>query len=358
MLALLAGNVDQIGQMLGLIVVSMTIVFMIAAARVPLDSSKLGRGLLPNVPGGASVTVLSMMGTTCIPFNTFLAASMTRGVTLGQMRRGVAFASVMTAIISMLIVVIGSDIEIQDDKEFGVEDLGYRIGESLGDEIKVLFCIGLYAAAYSSAITVALGAALSAKQVFFDGREKEELPPAQCGCTANARWDSTGLYFRGVLAACVGFGVLVSAAGLPTVEVIIVAQVVNGLLLPAITVCLYVCRNATDLVPVPPGLLNNVLLLICVFVTLFLAFHLIMDELSLAAASAQAGNSTNGTNAAGLHGTYGPARAADAADAADPEGAWGAEVNVGTAAGLAAVSTAAVAFYTHRGRGDAYEVVG
>ena len=70
------GNIDQIGQALGVVIMSMTIVFAVSAGFVEVDGNAFGNGLLPNIPAGGSVTVLSMMATTCIPFNMFLAASM------------------------------------------------------------------------------------------------------------------------------------------------------------------------------------------------------------------------------------------------------------------------------------------
>lgn len=39
---------------------------------------------------------------------------------------------------------------------FTIEDLGNQIEESLGFPAKVVFCVGLYAAAYSSALTCPL----------------------------------------------------------------------------------------------------------------------------------------------------------------------------------------------------------
>ena len=147
---------------------------------VPIEASDFGHGLLPNIPStpaGGSVTVLSMIATTCIPFNMFLAASMSETATMGQMKRGIAFASLLTALISVLIVVIGSDIDVPKDEDFGVEDLGYAIYDKLGSVAQICFCIGLYAAAYSSAITIPLGAALTAQQIFLEGRFQDHASP-------------------------------------------------------------------------------------------------------------------------------------------------------------------------------------
>ena len=40
--------------------------------------------------------------------------------------------------------------------DFTIQDLGDQIEESLGFPAKVVFCVGLYAAAYSSALTCPL----------------------------------------------------------------------------------------------------------------------------------------------------------------------------------------------------------
>jgi hypothetical protein len=59
------------------------------------------------------------------------------------MTRGIAFASVMTAIISILIVIIGSDITVEEGEEFNVGDLGEAIYDKLGKVPQVSkVCVG------------------------------------------------------------------------------------------------------------------------------------------------------------------------------------------------------------------------
>ena len=65
-------------------------------------------------------------------------------------------------------------------QDFEIEDLGTLIGDTLGHGAKVLFCVGLYAAAYSSAITCPLGSALTAQQV---NRHLALPPPQHQRCT-------------------------------------------------------------------------------------------------------------------------------------------------------------------------------
>ena len=73
---------------------------------------------------------------------------------------------------------------------------------------------------------------------------------------------------------------VVSSSPVSTVGVIILAQVINGLLLPIISICLALCINDETIVAAPPSVLGNILLMAVVYVTLFLAFHLIADEVA------------------------------------------------------------------------------
>jgi Mn2+/Fe2+ NRAMP family transporter len=363
---LIKGDIDQIGQALGVVVVLMGIIFGVTAETVEVQTHQIGGGFAPSIPTGSADTVLSMMATTAIPFNVFLAASMTEGsVNLPQMKRGIAFASMLTAIISILIVIVGSGIESEED--FTVEGLGTQIGISVGETAKDLFCVGLYAAAFSSMITVALGAALAAQQIFepkeareersfaasgaldpasgalgvscasgaLEGRKSAPLllhvhgsnpannstplnptlgatsgplevpldaplysptdgvsalvhgsaaaaaahadtpPGSHAGCTNP--WRTKGPRFQGTMVAIVAISVIVAASNADTVAVISLAQVVNGILLPFLASCLFVCMNDPDLMPTPT-LCENVQLLLSVVVTLLLAWNVVIER--------------------------------------------------------------------------------
>jgi Mn2+/Fe2+ NRAMP family transporter len=332
LLALFKGDVDQIGQVLGVVVILMGIVFGVTAETIEVATHQIGGGFVPSIPSGSADTVLSMMATTAIPFNVFLAASMTEGsANLPQMKRGIAFASTLTCIISILIVIVGSGIESEED--FTVEGLGEQIGISVGDTAKDLFCIGLYAAAFSSMITVALGAALCAQQIFEEEQARDErsfasgalnpnsgalsgavsgaldiearksaplllhvhgsnrtnptidtlegdTPHSPDGTTgvsalvdgsaaaaaahgqlddgtaagyepARNPWDSNGWRFNGIMIMIVGISVIVGGSNADTVTVITLAQVVNGILLPFLAACLYLCMNDRSMMPAP-----------------------------------------------------------------------------------------------------------
>lgn len=118
LIALFLGDVETLGTALGVCVVAMAVLFGICAATVSVDAREFGTGLVvPRIPAGSSVTVLSLVSTTAVPFNVFLAASMcSKTASLGSMQRGIGFAAFMTATISILIVVVGSAITIPPDR--------------------------------------------------------------------------------------------------------------------------------------------------------------------------------------------------------------------------------------------------
>jgi manganese transport protein len=326
--ALLWGDVDQIGAALGVIVLAMMVIFAVTAGYVNVPAREFGLGLIPNFPSGSSITVLSLVATTCLPFNVFLAASLCGDASGGEMRRGIGFASTITAIISVLLVLIGSDITIPLDADFAVEDLGNQIGDNLGFEAKVLFCIGLYAAAYSSAITCPLGAALTAEQILYDDRTSLssgttasrvteysvlDAKPAAAGVLTAPlswswlqKWQRGGLFFRGSLFISVGVSIVISSANMDTVSVILFAQVVNGLLLPFVATSLFLCLNDPAIMPRPVLVRDNVLMLVCVGITIFLASYLVLDQISLLVAGRLETEDIN----------------------EDGEGAWSTELNI------------------------------
>jgi Mn2+/Fe2+ NRAMP family transporter len=163
---LFKGNVDKIGKALGIVVLLMVVTFGITAGEIgtagDLDMASFVQGLLiPALPGGSGDTVLAMIATTCLPANLFLASSLAEGYKVPQMRKGVAFATAMAALISVLIVIVGAPIDINDGEAFQIEDLSAKITESVGRVARDVFCIGLFAASFSSAITIALSAAVA-----------------------------------------------------------------------------------------------------------------------------------------------------------------------------------------------------
>jgi hypothetical protein len=65
LIALFLGDVDTLGKALGVCVVAMAVLFGICAATVTVSPGEFGRGLVvPLIPPGSSITVLSLVSTT------------------------------------------------------------------------------------------------------------------------------------------------------------------------------------------------------------------------------------------------------------------------------------------------------
>jgi Mn2+/Fe2+ NRAMP family transporter len=162
---LVFGDVDSISTALGMVVLVMTVVFGIAAGSIGMDGGSFAAGMVPNIPEGAEVIVLSIIGTTAIPFNLFLASSLAAGYTTAEMQRGVGFSTFMAALVSVLIIVVGSGVEVPVGHAFTVNDLCNLLRDKVGQGAMVFVAVGLFAAAFSSALAVALGASLCAQEL-------------------------------------------------------------------------------------------------------------------------------------------------------------------------------------------------
>ena len=135
----------------------------------------------------------------------------------------------------------------------------------------------------------------------------------------------------------------VSAGNVPTIPVIFTAQIINGFLLPCLTVCLFLCLNDTNVMPaaVAPTVVENVVLLFCVTFTIFLAGHLLLEEAAKILGSGDStvprGNTTG--NATG-----------NATDTISGD-AWGTDVNFGVAGAGSLIGAAVLAFKVYGPKG-------
>ena len=108
------------------------------------------------------------MATTAIGFNVFLAGSMAKDRKKPKAQKGIAFA---TFRVSSLILIVGSSTKNIGD-EFHISQMAESIGDQLPDGGQEIFSIGFIAAALSSMMTCALGAAVTANTVLSEPDKK------------------------------------------------------------------------------------------------------------------------------------------------------------------------------------------
>jgi hypothetical protein len=165
------GDVNTISVGLGLVVLMMATMFAVSAGEIGVDFVALGEGLKPSIPEGGAILALSMIGTTALPYNLFLASSLASKNTVASMQTGLAFSTSIAAIASTLIIIVGSAVTEPADMEFSIADLQQVLRTSVGDEAVIAFSLGLFAAAFSAALGVALGAGLSIQSLLSNGME-------------------------------------------------------------------------------------------------------------------------------------------------------------------------------------------
>jgi Mn2+/Fe2+ NRAMP family transporter len=247
-----SGTAAQISRALGLVVASMGVAFVVTAIRLGPDLGALFAGaVLPPVPAGAEVLALGLVGTTVVPYNLFLGAGLARGQALAEMRLGLIVAIALGGVISLAVMVVGSG--LAGPMQF--DALASMLRERLGPGGQVLFAFGLFAAGFSSAVTAPLAAALTV----------QSLTQALGDTRGNLRSPRMRSVWMGVLAIGIAFGV----SGLRPVPVIVLAQALNGLVLPLVAVLvLHAVNDRARLGPVAiNGLVANLLGLGCVAVT-------------------------------------------------------------------------------------------
>jgi len=218
---LASGSPARIARLLAVLVALMGAGFLVTAAVLAPPIGKIAAGLaVPSIPEGAALTVVALIGTTVVPYNLFLGSSLARGASLGETRFGLGVAVGLGGIITLAVVIVGSAL----DGEFAFERLEALLSARLGAWAGAGLALGLFAAGLSSAVTAPLAAAVTVRGLLADADD--------------ARWLATGWRFRGtwgaVLAAGIGFGM----AEVRPVPAIVLAQALNGLLLPVVAVFL------------------------------------------------------------------------------------------------------------------------
>ncbi|EDM43137.1 Mn2+/Fe2+ transporter, NRAMP family protein [unidentified eubacterium SCB49] len=218
------GNYKTIERALVSLVIVMSLSFLIAAVLTQPSISEFLKGLLiPSIPDESLLLIVGLIGTTVVPYNLFLHASLVkeRWKTVGDLkaaRKDVYVSIVLGGLVSMGIIVCGA--AIQQSEITNAADLAKGLEPLFGAYAKYFLSIGLFAAGITSAITAPLAAAYVAS-----------------GCFG---WEDAikSAKFKAVWITILLIGVVFSSVGFKSIEVIQFAQFANGLLLPIVAIFL------------------------------------------------------------------------------------------------------------------------
>jgi len=214
------GNYKLLERMLVGLVVLMSLAFIITAIATKPDLGALFKGsFIPSFPDDSLLTIVAIVGTTVVPYNLFLHASLVsekwKSVhVLKDVRRDTIVAIILGGLVSMAIIVCAAALENQQILNGG--DLAKSLEPVFGDYARYLIGIGLAAAGLTSAITAPLAAAFVVQ-----------------GCMGWKR-DMKAGRFRLVWGSILLLGIVFSSLGYKPIEIIQFAQVANGILLPVV----------------------------------------------------------------------------------------------------------------------------
>lgn len=246
---LFAGNARIVARILGLVVALMGVAFLTCAVKMAPAIGEIMKGALaPSIPAGSGMLALGLVGTTVVPYNLFLGSGLARGQRIEDARFGLAVAIPLGGLISMGVLVVGTAVAAP----FSFEALSETLDARLGGWTSILFAFGLFAAGLSSAITAPLAAALSVRGI--------------------TRSDERSWRYRLVWIAVLVFGLGFGLADVEPVPAILLAQALNGALLPVVAVFLWIAVNNRKLMGSQNlnGPVSNILMGFSVLVSLLL----------------------------------------------------------------------------------------
>jgi len=206
------------------LVLMMSVSFVLTALFTKPDIKEMLMGLfIPSIPNDSLFNIIALVGTTVVPYNLFLHASLIRekwnsSDDLKSVRRDTFLSIGLGGLVSIAIIISAAAINSTEVKD--ALDLAKGLEPLYGKSAKYLMGIGLFAAGITSAITAPLAAAYVANSCF--------------------AWNAkvTDARFRIVWMVVLFIGVISLSFGIRPIVIIQFAQVANGLLLPIIGIIL------------------------------------------------------------------------------------------------------------------------
>ncbi len=253
-------------RMLKFMVLLMSLAFAASAILTGPKLLEIFKGaLVPSLPQGSEMTAIGLIGTTVVPYNLFLYSRVVherfKGTeSLGAMRRDLYIFLAIGGLVSALITITAASVLVEEGAEPGLGDIPRLLEAALGRWSTLLFGLGLFAAGFSSALTAPIAGAYVVAGIF------------------NTSTERTGKVYRATWMTILACGILFSIAKRPG-EIIQIAQVANGLLLPLVALFLIAAVNGKEMGVHRNGLARNVVAVLIVLVTVGLGVKMVLAGL-------------------------------------------------------------------------------
>jgi Mn2+/Fe2+ NRAMP family transporter len=215
------GNYKFLEKALITLVLLMSFSFVITAVVTKPNLLAVLQGMfIPKFEEKSLLTIIGLIGTTVVPYNLFLHASLVKErwknkEDISFVKKDTIISITLGGLVSMAIIISAAAIPSKDI--LNAVDLAEGLVPLYGEFAKYFLALGLFAAGITSAITAPLAAAYVAQGCL--------------GWQGNLKSKS----FRIVWILILILGVVFSSVGINPIEIIKFAQVANGMLLPVIT---------------------------------------------------------------------------------------------------------------------------
>jgi Mn2+/Fe2+ NRAMP family transporter len=221
------------------------------------------------LPNGATLTVIALIGTTVVPYNLFLHASTASQKwhsidDISTARKDLFISIPLGALISVAVLstaasaFFGKQISLQS-----AADIAPALQPLFGDSASIFLGLGLFAAGISSAITAPLAAAFALSGIL----------------SLDKNLNAFGFKLTWMIILIMG--VVISSIGFKPVSVIWFAQVANGILLPLVSIFLLWIMNTKVLGEHKNNVWQNIAAAAVIFVTLILGGRSLMSAFGL-----------------------------------------------------------------------------
>ena len=263
---LFLGNYKILEKALIALVLLMSLAFFTTAILTRPDIMQVLKGIFTPIYSEDNIlTVIALVGTTVVPYNLFLHASLVKekwhNVTdLKCAKRDTITAVVLGGVVSMCIII--SAAAIGSSKVSNAADLAKSLEPLFGSFAKYVLSLGLFAAGITSAITAPLAAAYVAT-----------------GCLG---WSSNmkSKRFKAIWMFVLGLGVVFSSIGFKSIQIIKFAQVANGFLLPIIAgFLLWIMNKKSVLKNYTNSIFQNITGFVILGIAVFLGFRTVLKVL-------------------------------------------------------------------------------
>ena len=223
-------------QILTVLVVIMSLLFLLTMITIEIDYSKLLRGLfIPTVTASSLLTIMALIGTTVVPYNLFLHADASKRKwkdqemtqALNNSRVDTAISIGLGGLITLAIMSTSAVAFFGSSMEISSENLARQLEPILGSYSSYIFNFGLFVAGITSAVTAPLAASIAVTEAL------------------GWKNDPSSFRFKLVWIIILLIGVLFAYFGTKPLQAILFAQATNALLLPFLALFLfYVVNNS------------------------------------------------------------------------------------------------------------------